>query len=174
MKTFKTTTMLVAAAGMLFAATATAQLNDAVKNTNGHVVTNTFKNCVITKWQGGEGCNIAPDMRIVYFDFDSIVLTPAAKAKLDVLADMIKGNTGARIVGFADELGDTGYNQGLSMRRANAVADYLTGLGVNITGASEVRGLGETSSQSECKGSRGAALKACLWRDRRVEVELVN
>lgn len=176
MKTFKTTTILGAACAAFFAVSASAQMNDVVKNTFGHVTKNTFNNCVETKWQGLQGCGIANEMRIVYFDFDSANLTPAAKAKLDVLADLIisNGTVNARIVGYADVIGDNGYNQGLSLRRADAVSSYLASKGVTISGASEVRGLGETSSQSQCKGTRGAELKACLWRDRRVEVELVN
>ncbi len=176
MKTFKTTTILGAAAAAFFAVSASAQLNDVVKSTNGNVVTNTFGHCVETKWQGVEGCGIASEMRIVYFDFDSATLTPAAKAKLDVLADLINTNGAvhARIVGYADIIGASSYNQTLSLRRADAVANYLAAKGVSISGASEVRGLGATSSQSQCKGVRGAELKACLWRDRRVEVELVN
>ncbi len=176
MKTFKTSTILGAACAAFLAASAAAQVNDVVKNTFGHVTLNTFNHCVETKWQGVEGCGIANEMRIVYFDFDSANLTPAAKAKLDVLADLIKSNgtVNARIVGFADPIGNPSYNNGLSLRRADAVANYLAGKGVNISGSSEVRGLGETSSRSQCKGTRGAELKACLWRDRRVEVELVN
>ena len=62
----------------------------------------------------------------------------------------------------------------LSQKRANAVAAYLRGKGVKVVGKSEVRGLGETSSQSDCEGQSGKALHACLWRDRRAEVEIVN
>jgi outer membrane protein OmpA-like peptidoglycan-associated protein len=172
----KTTMILGAASALFFAASASAQLQDVVTSTSGNVVENTFNNCVLTKWEGVAGCGIAAETRTVYFDFDSASLTPAGKAKLDVLADMIraKGSVSARIVGYADVIGDSSYNQGLSLRRADKVADYLAASGVDISGASEVRGLGESSSRSQCNGIRGAELKACLWRDRRVEVELVS
>lgn len=181
MKTFKTTTVLGAAGALFFAAAAFAGhgAHDVVKSTSGNVVKNTFNNCVETQWQGVESCAgvvVSSEMRIVYFDFDSAALTPAGKAKLDVLAELIKshGAVSARIIGYADVIGDAGYNQSLSLRRADAVANYLAASGVTISGNSEVRGLGETSSRSECRGVRGAELKACLWRDRRVEVELIN
>jgi outer membrane protein OmpA-like peptidoglycan-associated protein len=71
-------------------------------------------------------------------------------------------------------IGSNSYNQALSQRRADVVKAYLQAKGVNVNGGSEVRGLGESNSQSQCTGQRGDALKACLWRDRRVEVEIVK
>lgn len=180
MKTFLKTTLLATGA-MLFAGAASATShNDIVKNSFGNVVKNTFKNCVITKWEGATGecadaSEIASEQRTIYFDFDSSVLTPAGKSKLDVLANLLQGNAKTiKIIGFADAIGANGYNDALSMRRANIVKAYLEAKGVVVTGGSEVRGLGETSSQSQCAGQRGAALKACLWRDRRVEVEITQ
>ena len=178
MKTFKTTTLLGAACAVLLATGAVAANNKAVVDSAGQVVKSiAHKNCVITKWEGIEGCGeeATSEMRTVYFDFDSAVLTPAAKAKLDVLADVLKGNgvKAVNIVGFADFIGNASYNQGLSQRRANAVSGYLAGKGIAL-GATEVRGLGATSSRSQCAGVKGNELKACLWRDRRVEVELIK
>jgi outer membrane protein OmpA-like peptidoglycan-associated protein len=172
----------VLAAGMLLAAgTASADMHnrDVVKNSFGHVVRNSFQNCVETKWDGAGECGglIASEMRTIYFDFDSAALTPAGRAKLDTLAGLI-GNDGSirhvRIIGFADVIGSNSYNQSLSQRRADVVRAYLQAKGVNVNGGSEVRGLGESSSQSQCAGQKGNALKACLWRDRRVEVEIVK
>lgn len=181
MKTLLKTTVLAAGA-LLIAGTASAEVvtKDVVKNTFGNVVKNTFQNCVITKWDAAAsecGAGYASELRTIYFDFDSAVITPAGRAKLDTLANAIRNDGSVkyvRIVGFADKIGTNGYNNALSMRRAAAVKSYLEGRGVVVSGNSEVRGLGETSSQSQCNGQRGAALKACLWRDRRVEVEIVQ
>jgi outer membrane protein OmpA-like peptidoglycan-associated protein len=175
MKTLKTSTFLAVAGALLIAASATAQMKDIVTSNAGKTWVSTNGNCVQTKWDGMNGCNDATlEMRTVYFDFDSAVLTPAAKAKLDVLASTLNsGNTNVKIVGFADKIGNSSYNVSLSQRRANAVGSYLVSKGVSVAAGSEIRGLGATSSLSQCQGIRGAELKACLWRDRRVEVEIL-
>lgn len=177
-------TILAASGALLFAASATAgseHPKDVVKSNHGRVWVNSFNNCVVTKWDAAvDNCNAGVDgaleLRTVYFDFDSAVLTPAAKAKLDVLAQNLGASNArsVRIVGFADRIGTTGYNANLSQRRANAVSRYLAAKGLRVDGNYEVRGLGETASQSKCEGVTGNELKACLWRDRRVEVEVVE
>jgi len=183
MKLINTSTILAASGALLLAASANAvdAPKDVVKSSAGRVWVNSFNNCVVTKWDAnvnecdaGVGGNL--ELRSVYFDFDSAVLTPAAKAKLDVLANSLASQNAqkVRIVGFADQIGATSYNANLSQRRANAVSRYLAAKGLTVDGNYEVRGLGETASQSKCEGVRGNELKACLWRDRRVEVEVVN
>lgn len=181
MKTLLKTTVLAAGA-LLIAGTASAEVvtKDVVKNNFGNVVKNTFQNCVVTKWDAAAsecGVGYTSELRTIYFDFDSAVITPAGKAKLDTLAAAIKADGSVkhvRIVGFTDVIGTTSYNNALSLRRAAAVQSYLASKGVDVKEHAEVRGLGATSSQSQCKGQRGKALKACLWRDRRVEVEIVQ
>ena len=179
MKTLKTSTLLAVAGALMVAASAYATTFETVKSTNGNVVRDTKENCVYTKWEGASGCGAADmatlELRTVYFEFDSAVLTPAAKSKLDALAATLTSNgpVNVRIVGFADKIGDADYNVKLSQRRANAVGSYLVSKGVNVAPGSEIRGLGSTASMSQCQGIRGSALKACLWRDRRVEVEVL-
>ncbi len=179
-----TSTILAAAGALTLAASAHAGMDapkDVVKSSTGRVWVNSFNNCVVTKWDANAdeceaGTSGSLELRTVYFDFDSAVLTPAAKAKLDVLAGNLQSQQAktVRIVGFADQIGTTGYNANLSQRRANAVSRYLAAKGLKVEGNFEVRGLGETASQSKCGGVKGNELKACLWRDRRVEVEVVN
>lgn len=180
MKALKTTTVLAAASVLLMAASAGAMMHnkDSVRTAGGPSVVTKFGDCVITKWDSNSGeCNTASsELRTVYFNFNSSVLTPAAKTKLNTLATTLKSNnvSSVKIVGFADEIGSDSYNMRLSQKRANAVASYLRGKGLKVVGTSEVRGLGETSSQSQCADTAGKAKQACLWRDRRVEVEIVN
>ncbi len=184
MNMLKTSTILAATGALVLAASANAgnfKTQDVVRSSGGRVWVNTFNNCVVTKWEAtvdecDAGMGGSLELRTVYFDFDSAVLTPAAKAKLDVLGNTLAAQNAhtVRIVGFADKIGTTGYNANLSQRRANAVSRYLTAKGLQVEGNFEVRGLGETASQSKCEGVRGNELKACLWRDRRVEVEVVN
>lgn len=173
-------TLSVAAASLVAAANAyagPADVRDVVKDTNGHVVKNTWNNCVHTKWVSGQnGCtDMGIEARTVYFDFDSARLTPAAMAKLDSLVDIITSSTqvdSVSIIGYADMIGSPQYNSRLSQRRAESVRSYLASKGYFNTAKTEVRALGESAPVSNCAGVKGNELKACLWRDRRVEVEL--
>lgn len=182
MKILQLTTVLAATSALLLAASAgattPATAKDVVKSSSGRVWVNSFNNCVRTKWDSAhEGCNVASlEMRTVYFNFNSSSLTAASKEKLNGLATALKGAgvQSIKIVGYADEIGSDGYNTSLSTRRANSVAHYLRGKGIKVSGKYEVRGLGETSSQSDCEGKTGKDLQDCLWKDRRVEVEVVN
>lgn len=69
---------------------------------------------------------------IVFFDWDSVVLTDEAKGILRTAADNAKRVAPVRInaTGHADRSGPDGYNQALSLRRANAVKAELVRLGV--------------------------------------------
>lgn len=182
MNLIKTSTVIAASAALLFAASASAKghmmTKDFVDTKGGSAVVTKFGDCVITKWdaKGGECTSLTVEMRTVYFGFNSSALTPAAKTKLNALAKALKSRnvSSVSIVGFADEIGTDSYNLRLSEKRANTVASYLRGKGIKVMGSSEVRGLGETSSQSDCADTKGKSLQACLWRDRRVEVEIVN
>ncbi|WP_425231097.1 OmpA family protein [Sphingomonas sp.] len=182
MKLLKTSTILAAASVLVMAASASAAFvtKDYVRTVGGSPVMTKFGDCVLTKWDAASGkCGavVGSEMRTVYFNFNSSSLTPAAKTKLNTLAASLRSNhvSAVRIVGYADIIGTESYNLRLSQKRANTVAAYLRGKGIKVTGRSEVRGLGETSSKSECSGvAKGKAEQACLWRDRRVEVEIVN
>jgi len=68
-----------------------------------------------------------------YFAFDSSLLDPASAAKLAAAADELRQNPDARILvaGFADPIGASDYNLGLSIRRTEAVREALEGIGVN-------------------------------------------
>ena len=67
------------------------------------------------------------------FDFNKADLRPEGKAKLDKLANDIKGIKLEVIlaVGHADRLGDDAYNQKLSEKRAASVKSYLVSKGVD-------------------------------------------
>lgn len=67
-----------------------------------------------------------------YFDFDQSVIKPEARAALEAHAQKIS-STNASVVleGHADERGTREYNLALGERRAEAVARYLTALGVS-------------------------------------------
>ena len=64
----------------------------------------------------------------VHFKNGSARLSPAAKAEIDAVADVVSENLNGWIVaveGYADSTGRTAGNRSLSERRAKAVTDYL-------------------------------------------------
>jgi peptidoglycan-associated lipoprotein len=75
---------------------------------------------------------IADVATVFYFEFDSAVLLPAARAALIAHAEFLRGNShDVRLEGHADERGTREYNMALGERRANAVRDFLVLQGVN-------------------------------------------
>lgn len=81
----------------------------------------------------------------VLFDFDKAVIKDSFKPELDKIAKLLRDNPDVQVYvdGHTDTAGPASYNQRLSERRAQAVADYLASKGV----ARErmiVRGFGET------------------------------
>ena len=69
---------------------------------------------------------------LVFFDFNSAAVTTTAQAIIDSAASAAKSATPVklRLTGHADRAGPTRYNQGLSLRRAEAVKAALAGLGI--------------------------------------------
>ena len=78
------------------------------------------------------------------------------------------------VVGHADRIGTTQYNQLLSERRAYSVKAFLVNLGLSDNKIS-ASGRGETmpvTTEAECAGKHGKALIECFQPDRRVEVSV--
>jgi outer membrane protein OmpA-like peptidoglycan-associated protein len=75
------------------------------------------------------------------------------------------------VTGHTDRLGSDAYNQDLSLRRANAVRDYLVFKGVPRDRI-ETLGMGEKQPVVQCDQKDRKALIACLAPNRRVEVEV--
>jgi OOP family OmpA-OmpF porin len=112
------------------------------------------------------------------FDFDKAVLKPEGKSMLDELARVLQGAKYEVIVtvGHTDRFGSIDYNQKLSMRRANAVKDYLMSKEIPANKVS-VDGKGKTqpvTKPGDCKGPKSAKVIACLQPDRRVDVEVTG
>jgi len=72
-------------------------------------------------------------LRTVYFGYNSNELDDAAKATLQANAAWLKSHAKhtVELGGHCDERGSIGYNVALGDRRASAVKDYLTGMGVS-------------------------------------------
>lgn len=75
---------------------------------------------------------LGPADYVVYFGFNKSNLTDRARAVIDevVAAYGAMGASAVSIVGHTDTVGSVQYNQGLSERRANRVAQALVDLGV--------------------------------------------
>jgi len=112
------------------------------------------------------------------FDFDKAVLKPEGKSMLDELARTLQGAKYEVIMatGHTDRFGSVKYNQELSMRRANAVKDYLTSKDIPPNRVS-VDGKGKSqpvTKPGDCLGKKSAKVIACLQPDRRVDVEVTG
>ena len=112
----------------------------------------------------------------MYFGFNLASLSPEMKQKLDTLANTLMSASnvkGARIVGYADRIGNPGYNEKLSKKRAENVKQYLIAKGLINTQVADTRWLGSSTPTTDCPANlKRADLLNCLQPDRRVEVEI--
>lgn len=113
------------------------------------------------------GCTLEQEYKLenVNFAFDSANLTPSSGAMLDEAVKILKRHSDLKvqIAGFTDSVGPDDYNQGLSQRRAQAVADYLIAHGANASNIT-VKGYGESEPVASNDTEAGRAL------NRRVEL----
>jgi opacity protein-like surface antigen len=73
-----------------------------------------------------------PKVYLVFFDWDKYNITPEGQQIIALAAQQYKagGSVKLQVTGYTDLSGSAGYNQRLSERRANAVANALAALGV--------------------------------------------
>jgi OmpA-OmpF porin, OOP family len=116
------------------------------------------------------------------FDFDKAVLRADGKAKLDDLVSKLAGVSLEVIiaVGYTDRIGPMKHNMDLSVRRSQAVKDYLVSKGIEPNRV-YTEGKGPANPVKQCpdpspKGEirNRAQLIECLQPNRRVEVEVVG
>lgn len=108
----------------------------------------------------------AQDTIKLYFDLGIPTLNMAAMQQLDSLAyyDILLPNKNYGIIGYADYLGSEESNVTLSQNRANAVQEYLQGLGIKQENIETVTGKGEIN--------RDIASNDGYPEDRRVDIVL--
>lgn len=108
-------------------------------------------------------------LRNVFFDTDKDVLKPESGAELDRLAEFLTKNPTTRIEigGHTDNQGSATYNQGLSLRRAKAVQQYLTSKSI-AANRMEVKGYGDTQPVASNDQEEGRA------QNRRTEVKIIQ
>jgi peptidoglycan-associated lipoprotein len=81
-----------------------------------------------------EGTNVmAGQFDTVRFAFDSAQVDDTERAKVEAVAEYLKGNTSTLVTleGHCDERGSAEYNVSLGERRALAVRSYLLNLGID-------------------------------------------
>lgn len=111
----------------------------------------------------------------IQFEFDSAVLTSGDKAILDDAYEKLapykellqKELARIEITGYTDTSGPEAYNQQLSERRANSVADYMASKGTD-RGRMVVKGMGEADPVAD-NGTRAGRIK-----NRRVELDVIQ
>jgi len=118
----------------------------------------------------------------VRFAFDKAALDMAAQDTLDREVVVRFGEFGnlrfININGYADRIGSVQYNQKLSLRRADAVKDYLVRQGadaskIETTGYGKMY-MGSMLPVAQCDQKDRKALIACLAPNRRAEIEVLG
>lgn len=114
----------------------------------------------------GEGIKITFDSGIL-FAKNSSELTSTAQQNIDVLAQTLKkyGDTNVLVEGHTDNTGTDAINNPLSVRRAQAVANYVMNQGVESS-RFEVKGYGSTQPIADNSTEAGRS------QNRRVEVAI--
>ena len=107
----------------------------------------------------------------VLFDFDKATIRPDAEPALRRAGELLKSYPDARVSigGHTDAKGDDAYNQGLSLRRARAVADRLQGPAGRTLGA---EGFGERRPVAANAKPDGGDDPEGRQKNRRVEIRI--
>jgi OOP family OmpA-OmpF porin len=118
-----------------------------------------------------------PTPKVMVFDaaalfaVDKANLTPEGQQKIKEYREQARAELSSaktvKITGHTDSTGKPDYNQQLSLKRAEAVRDYLISIGADAS-KMEVAGMGETNPIADNKTAAGRA------QNRRVEVEVTG
>lgn len=163
--------LIIAALACLFATSTAVAATDSLVDRQGDFVRDRQNECVLVK-DGVPGCGIViQDLTFsadAFFDFDKSTLRPQGRELLNKVAAELVKNAGdvksIALVGHTDAVGSAEYNQKLSVRRADAVRNYLIEKGVNpsiITATGE--GISHTFDNATAEGRS---------KNRRVDVKI--
>ena len=106
-------------------------------------------------------------LRNIYFELDKSELFMQSTQELKALYEVLQTNAElqATIIGHTDDQGTAGYNQRLSLERAEAVVSYLRDLGIDSSRLqAEGKGMREPISSNDTEAGRA--------KNRRTEVLL--
>lgn len=106
----------------------------------------------------------APAPRVLFrlegvnFDVDRATIKPEGRVKLDSAVTLLRNMPDIRveIQGHTDSTGSAEYNEGLSLRRANAVREYLVSNGIAASRLT-TRGFGESQPAADNRTAAGRA-----------------
>ncbi|SEH04770.1 Outer membrane porin F precursor [Candidatus Venteria ishoeyi] len=105
----------------------------------------------------------------IRFDFDKAILKPAGKAIVDKMVKFLSGDIvhvkKIMVDGHTDNTGPAKYNMGLSQRRAQSVADYISAGGIP-TNLMVITGEGESNPVADNATRKGRST------NRRVEITI--
>jgi outer membrane protein OmpA-like peptidoglycan-associated protein len=107
------------------------------------------------------------ELKYIYFKVNSSEIAPTYIPGLHAIVQQLRNNPQSQIIisGYTDPKGSEKYNEKLSMKRANAVADFLKSMDIPEERIS-VKWYGESGALSKNKGPRHYGL------DRKVELEI--
>jgi len=124
------------------------------------IVTNGVKEVIMT--DNAPACPEVVVLKNLHFDFDSSSIHPDDKEKMESARDFIRAEVPAGcnksasvlVTGHTDSTGPAGYNDGLSLRRAEAVVGFLQSIGVQIELIAEGKGESEPVADNSTKDGR--------------------
>jgi len=161
LKSIKSFAILAVVMGLMVGCSSNKPAEDPNANANagaGVGVTDT------TVGTGDDMSAIADLATVFYFEFDSAVLLPEARAALIGHAEYLRNSSkSVRLEGHADERGTREYNMALGERRANAVRDFLVLQGVDTSKI-------ETVSYGEERPAVMGSGESSWSKNRRVEL----
>lgn len=168
LKTVKSFAILAVMIGLMSGCSS----NQTVDETETAIETDTATGSGAGTGVGGTGVDVQDERDAIenvaktfYFEFDSAVLKPEARAALIAHAEYIRNNNASvRLEGHADERGSREYNMALGERRANSVRDFLVLQGVS-------RNAIETVSYGEERPAQTGSSEFAWSRNRRVELK---
>jgi len=117
---------------------------------------------------------LSADALFAFDKSDINSLTDKARSQLDELVAKLRGATkinSVGLIGYTDRIGSKAYNDDLSLKRANAVRDYLVSHGV-ASNLITTEGRGQSDPVAACPQLAGQKLRDCLAPNRRVEVNI--
>ncbi len=134
------------------------------------VVTNNVKEVVVS--DNPPKCPDVIVLKDLHFDFDSTTVKDIDKEKLKAARDFVRAEVPegchksetVDVVGHTDSTGPEEYNQQLSLRRAQAVVDYLRSIGVTVN--LKAVGKGESEPVADNSTREGRA------QNRRVVIDI--
>lgn len=105
------------------------------------------------------------ELNALSFSTNEVALSEQGVAQLTEWVPELERSVGViKVTGHTDDVGAAAYNQGLSERRAKAVASYLSAQGIDAQ-RFDVSGMGEASPKASNATAEGRAI------NRRVEIE---